>query len=290
MPTRLPKTPVQSPNPVQPGSSLPEALLHADGAVTALAGRWASALVKLGVKAEDQVLIAPHPVFEMLAAILAVARCGARAVPMAAGLPANRLAEITTLSHARLVLNGAGGAAPQGVRQAVTLADLPDAAPTRLPPAPRGDDAAVVIFGAAGQGAVFSHAALVAGTRGLVARYGLRPSDRVLPVAPLGGAEWLTWALASLDAGATLLDAPETHPDDWYGAIAATRPTVLVIPDPQRMLALVQDEDFSATDFPALRYLRAQGPADMLRRLAQDLPQVRLINGYAPRLVAGLPV
>lgn len=264
-------------------------------AFRALLGQLASWLVAIGVKPEDQVLIAPLAVPEMVAAILAVARCGARAVPLAQGLPAQRPEEIVALSLGRVMIAGSDGLAPQGLQQVVTLADLSEAASARTElPAPNAVDGAIVVYGATGQGAVFSQAALVSAARGIVARYGLGPGDRVLPVAPVGGAEWLTWALASLAAGAHLLDAPQRAradwPEDWALAIAAARPTVLIMPDPQQMLALLQDDVISADSFPALRYLRTSGPADILRRVTEDFPQARLIHAYASPLVAGLPI
>jgi len=271
---------------------LPDGLWRAGPA--ALARRIESLALGLaahGLRAEDQVLIAPQPGMDWLAVILAVARCGARAVPLAADLTIARRAEIAQTARARLGLTGADAAPLPGVRQNLTLGDIAGPAPdASLPPAPRADDGAVVLHDATGSGIVFGHGALIAAAQGLVARYRLVASDRVLPVAPAGGAEWLTWALAAACAGAELLDAPETDPEDWYDAIVALRPTILAIPDPRQMLGLVQDDAFDTRDFAALRYLRATGPADMLHRLTGDFPGAALIHAYAPRLMAGLPV
>lgn len=277
-------------------AGLPDALWPADqGPRPALADRvdmLAKALAAHGVRPEDQVIVAPQEGNDMLALILAVARCGARAVPLVEDLAAQRRAEVIQHARARFGISAPGQTPVPGVRHALALADLVQgaASDSALPPAPRPEEGAVVLYGASGPGVVFSHVALTAGARGLVARYGLVAADRILPIAPAGSAEWVCWALAAACAGAILLDAPETDPEDWYEAIAALRPSVLAMPDPRQVLALVQDDAFTPADFPDLRYLRATGPADTLRRLSEDFPRARLINAYAPRLMAGLPV
>lgn len=284
------RPPLDAPGRVTHAAPATLAGLASGPALGARVATLAAGLAAAGVRPEEAVLVGPHAAAETCALILAVARCGALAVPLRAGLPAARQAEVAALSRARLGVFADPAQAPHGPRKTCTLDDL-SAIPAQ-PPAhtPQAGDGALALYGAAGQGAVFSHTALAHGARALAQRYGLSPADRVLPMAPTGAADWLIWALAAAAAGARLLDAPKADPDDLIDVLAALRPTLLSLPDPRQALALIQDEGFRAADFAALRALHTNGPADLLRRLREDLPQTRLIHGYAPELAAGLPV
>lgn len=280
--------PARQPQPAVRSATLDKIVPRTASAVWGLR----DALLRAGVRAEDTVTIAVKTSgIAMRDAILAVALCGARALPLPPDCAPEMAGAIAARAKARLALISAGAAAPAGVRQCLSIESLLAEAAGKGQASPIRAVATegAVVMGATdtAAGAVFGQTALVHAASGVVQRHGLTSRDRILVLAPVGGAEWLTWALASVASGAELLDPPDADPEDLLHEIAAARPSVLAVPDPIRMLALVQDDDFDAALLPSLRLLRADGPADLMRRLADDLPGVRRMSALSLPLVAG---
>ncbi|WP_018410092.1 non-ribosomal peptide synthetase [Methyloversatilis thermotolerans] len=260
--------------------------------LNARANRVAHALIAQGVGPEQVVALAIERSFELMVALIAVAKTGAIWLPLDSANPPARLAGM--LDDARPATVLCAGDAPDwlpGGHPTQSLASLMhdggDANPARrnLPAS-----AAYLLYtsGSTGRpkGVLNTQAGIVNRLHWMQRHLQLTADDRVLQKTPLGFdvSVWeLFWPLIE---GATLVIAPPAaHTDRAAVAGLIEREAVSVLHFVPSMLADFLDQPALATRCAALRDVVCSGEAlasPLARRFAEALPHARLHNLYGP--------
>lgn len=144
---------------------------------------------------------------------------------------------------------------------------------------------------AAPRGALFSHAACVAGAQQLAGWLGLRASDVVLSALPLDTPHGLCAGLhAPALAGATAVLAPRPGVRTLLRSLRRAGPTVCAAPVAD--LAALAEQRGVASVRPGLRAILASGPAlgGATRAALEARTGGRVVEGYGPAAAATLLV
>ncbi|MFD6040224.1 AMP-binding protein [Streptomyces koyangensis] len=279
--------------------------------LTARTDRCAEALDALGLDVGDRVVIESDTSADALATLLACATLGLPFVPVAPGLPDERLHAIIAGAEPALYLQAEDGTRT-GIPEPVGTGRFGPGGPAlERAPAPRGPrrrrvvtpvDTAYIIFtsGTTGRpkGVVMSHRGVVSFLRGVRASGFLTAEDRVAGTAPLQFDFALFDIGFALSHGAALVPVPRDRLS-W----------------PRRFLAFLREAGVTQVDAvpslwrPALRHepeaLAALGesgavrgvlfsgeafPPGELRALQKLLPKARFINLYGPTEVMAISV
>ncbi len=221
-----------------------------------LSTRAAGALLELGLRRGDRVLLATRDRVEAVATLWGAWRAGLVVVPVPPVWSAEELRSALADSDARAVVADPGVAtriAPW-VRSKIALLGLDGAgeiswqqAVRRAAPGPRAEassgEVALWLYTSGSTGApralLHSHGGLVAASRGLLAAIGLGPGDRVLSVAKMFFAYGLGCSVhlpAAAGAAVVLHEGPSSAPA-IVGCLERARPTVLcAVPSALRAL------------------------------------------------------
>jgi len=260
--------------------------------LNARANRVAHTLIARGVGPEQVVALAIERSFELMVALIAVAKTGAAWLPLDSGNPPARLADMLDDARPSTVLCALdtpdwlpGGHPTQSL--ASLMHDGGDANPARrsLPAS-----AAYLLYtsGSTGRpkGVLNTQAGIVNRLHWMQRHLQLTAGDRVLQKTPLGFdvSVWeLFWPLIE---GATLVIAPPAaHTDRSAVAGLIEREAVSVLHFVPSMLADFLDQPALAARCSTVRDVVCSGEAltrPLARRFAEALPHVRLHNLYGP--------
>lgn len=257
--------------------------------LNAHANQVARFLRSRGVKTGTLVGISMPPSPRRLAVLIGVMKAGGGYVPLDSGLPAERLAYMIGDAATPLVLADAQGLAALPSTEARVL-DLDEEWPaiTRLPdddlrhPVTPGD-AVYVIYtsGSTGRpkGVVVEHGTVVNYLDGMIARWPVGPSDRVLQFASLNFDVSVMDMFTALCSGAAaVLGSRETLHSPPRLAELMRRHAVSFACLPPAVVSLLTGQDL-----PDLRVLCSAGEA-LSAELARAWlrPGLRFCNGYGP--------
>lgn len=271
--------------------------------LAARVGGIAAELQAAGIGRGDRVLLFLDGSVEFVAALHAVLRLGAVAVPLGSQTKAPKLAHVLADTGAAALLTQASLAPVwQAVRMDL-LATLPTWCQGEAPagtqpwPAARADapvppgpdspaDLAALIYtsGTTGQpkGVMLSHANMCAARRSVQAYLQLRPDDVIGLALPPSFSYGLYQVLMGLGLGATVvLENSAAFPVRLLQRLAAER--VTVFPGVPTLWASLLALDLSRHDLGALRLITnaaAALPAAHALRLRECLPQARLFLMY----------
>ncbi|WP_345599935.1 amino acid adenylation domain-containing protein [Thermocatellispora tengchongensis] len=208
----------------------------------------------------------------LVVAVLAVLRAGAAYVPVAPGLPDERIATLLGDVRPVCVLTSAEASGPPLPPQAVD---------------PRHPAYVLHTSGSTGRpkGVVVEHRAVAARLWGMQRDFALAPGDRVLHKTPAGFDVSVWELLWPLMAGATLVVArPDGHRDPAYLAGLIRRERITTVHFVPPMLRAFLEEP-AAAGCSGLRRVLVGGEAltpDLARRFRAALPEVPLHHLYGP--------
>ena len=189
---------------------------------------------------------------DMLMALLACSRLGARFVPLNWRLAAAELRQIATHAglvawHADAGFDALDGMAPVPAESPGTDADAVD------------DLLLAYTSGTTGQprGALHTHAAMRANVDAAIDAQGFDTATRTLAVLPLFHVGGLCiQVLPTLAAGGVVRLQPRFDPDAWFDDVAVWRPTTSLLV-PATMRALVEHSRWSRSDLSSLAFINS---------------------------------
>jgi long-chain acyl-CoA synthetase len=268
--------------------------------------RLAQALITLGLRPGDRVILYVGNSLDLVEAIAAVWKAGGLIVPITPWMVGRELAfmvgdcqpfailygpqqrehverALSNHQEVRPILIGEKADGP-----VVTLASLCAAgSDTPLPPLPVEADDAVIGYtsGTTGtpKGAVLTHTNLILNQLNTAVFWALSVRDVYLVTTPLAHRVGLSRLVACFCLGATLVVMPRFNAAEATDLLWRHRVTVLgTVPTVCRLLL----EEMEKTDnpFASLRLITATGeafPIALKKRLAARLPHVQLISCYA---------
>jgi fatty-acyl-CoA synthase len=237
------------------------------------ASRVAQHLIDSGVRPDDRVIVHQSNTLAYIQTILAVAWCGAVAVPALSILSQDELDYITTEIQPAAILDPAH--------------DVPNMLlANRCEPRDGiGESFSQILFtsGSSGRpkGVVHQYASTAAAMAGWLSISKIAPGDVALVSSPISHASGRLFE-AVLLAGATVTLSCNSRATSVLSAIAQTRTTHLIVV-PTVLADLVNDEEFQSYDLSSLRFvLYASAPASpTLISRAQELfgPIVHTVYG-----------
>ena len=188
---------------------------------------------------------------DMLLALMACSRLGARFVPLNWRLAGAELRQIAT--HAGL----SAWHADAGFDALAGHAPAPP--PGALDPAARDDLLLAYTSGTTGEprGALHTHMAMQANIDAAIDAQGLDGATRTLAVLPLFHVGGLCiQVLPTLAAGGVVRLQPRFDPDAWFDDVAVWRPTTSLLV-PATMRALVEHSRWSRSDLSSLAFINS---------------------------------
>ncbi|MGA5129722.1 amino acid adenylation domain-containing protein [Streptomyces olivoreticuli] len=255
------------------------------------ADRVARRLRGLGAGPGTLVAVLMHKGWEQAVAALGVVRAGAAYLPVDAGLPEARVAQLLAVGGARIAVTQPGVTPPPGLTTVVVTpppwADPPDKAaePSAATPA----DLAYVIFtsGSTGvpKGVMISHRSAVNTLHDINTRFAIGPRDRVLGLSSLSFDLSVYDLFGVLGAGGALvLPAPDEHRDPGrWAQLAEEHRVTLWNTVPALLELLVEHCARQGTRLPgAIRTVLLSGDW-----IPVSLPgRVRSLSTGTPRLIS----
>jgi amino acid adenylation domain-containing protein len=250
-----------------------------------VANRLARRLRRLGVGAGSVVAVCVPRGRVFVAAVLAVLKAGGAYLPLDAGYPAARLAQVLADARPRVLVSGGqpGLVAPAGV-EVLSVPPWPEEEEEDDLGVPlAGSEAAYLIYtsGSTGapKGVLVEHRSLLNLVGWHRRAYGIEPEDRGSQLASVGfdAAVWELWPY--LCAGASVQvcdDATRGDADLLLAWLAERGVTVAFVPTPLAETLLARPWPRRAR----LRYLLTGG--DRLRRFANPAHPYTLVNHYGP--------
>jgi acyl-CoA synthetase (AMP-forming)/AMP-acid ligase II len=286
-------------------------------ALAALVARTTGALVRLGIRRGDRVVLCTRNRMELAVAEWAVVRAGAVGVPVGARLPAEQILRIVADAGARVLVadrwvleHPLRGAGLPGIRRVVVdaagdddvlgLAALVAAAADDVPPAPVVDDDLALVFytsGTTGQskGVMLTHGNLMFATRNalrLMAMMG--PPGRMLGimVMPLANTSGHQGLLLSIARGSSMIVLDRFEPERILALVEAHR--VNLVSGTPTMYRLLWDAGAPARDLSSILSFGGGGDyfdVDLVNRF-RALPHgadnpVFFVTGYGMTETAG---
>jgi fatty-acyl-CoA synthase len=277
----------------------------------ATVNRAANALAQRGVGQGDRVALHSHNSHGFVVACLALARLGAIVVPVNFMLGPDEVAfvlehsgsiglivedELLPIATAaleaaggavrvRAVTSDTGAAAADGWEPFAAWLGHPDA---REPQTVVGDDEPVALLYTSGtesrpKGATLTSRCLIAQFVSCIVDGEMTADDVEIHSLPLYHcAQLYCFLMPGLYLGATNVVLPRAEPGAILGAIEGERATKLFCP-PTVWIGLLRHPDFERRDLSSLRkgyYGASAMPVEILREIAQRLPDVRLFNFY----------
>jgi acyl-CoA ligase (AMP-forming) (exosortase A-associated) len=276
--------------------------------LASLVRRASSGLVALGVGRGDRVAVLMPKRIEKVAALIAILRAGAIAVPVNALLKAPQVAHILRDSGAAVLLTNAGRMPDllaelgvlSGLQAIVAVEDAGSDAVGGLAIHPwsalvareggeaatTADDDAAMIFYTSGstgkpKGVVVSHRNLAVGARSVAQYLHCNPDDRVLAVLSFSFDYGFNQVATTLLAGATLVVLDYRLPQEVLRTIERERVTALAgVPPIWIQLAALE---WPAAAAQSMRYITNSGgamPRATLQRLLAALPDTKIFLMY----------
>lgn len=278
------------------------------------AGRIAGGLQRLGVSRGDRVAILLANSIEFVAALHGIVRLGAIAVLLNIREERPELAYILSNSGARALIHGAefsdkvpgasecpelqtriivGQPVARAGDGALSLDDVMQAAP--IPAVEIAEEEIAAILYTSGttgrpKGAMLTHLGIVHAAMIYEACMGLTKRDRSVVSVPLSHVTGLTAGIAvMLRAQGTLIIMPAFKAAEFIRLAAAERMTHTVMVPAMYNLCLL-DASFAHADLSVWRvggYGGAPMPEVTIRRLAERLPNLQLMNAYGSTETTG---
>jgi amino acid adenylation domain-containing protein len=257
------------------------------GELDHLANAMAAELVAAGVQPGDVVAIALRRSTDFLVALLGVLRAGAVAMPLDAGYPDVRLSRVVRQAGCSFAVSSHAGLVR--VRSlGLTAVALPATGAVPAPPVTVGPDDPAFIFATSGSTGeprlvrIRHHAAAISQLPD-IAPYPLFSDDVLLFTAPTGSVRVVGESFWPWLAGARVAVAPDgaLTPAELADLVSVHGATVMsVVPSLLRQVV----DSTAVEKLAGLRLLQVLGeplPTWLVRRTAQLLPKVQLVNSYA---------
>lgn len=243
-----------------------------------------------GVRHGDRIAILAYNGPHYLELLFAAARLGAIVVTLNWRLAPPEYGYILEHSGAKLIVCDAEFATGvDGLGLGLKRIDIDVAANSASAPAPRdgrADDPVLLVYtsGTTGRpkGALHTQATLAANARLGVDAHDMTADDRILTFLPMfhvGGLNNQT--LPALSVGATVIVQGRFAPADALAAIAAERPTIVLLV-PAVMKALIEHPGWAAADLSSLRFAMAGSsvvPVELIRAFHRRAVPVGQIYG-----------
>ncbi|MFI7388702.1 amino acid adenylation domain-containing protein [Streptomyces sp. NPDC049813] len=264
------------------------ALVHQDTALTyreldTMADRVAGALVRRGVRPETIVAVALPRTPHLVAALLGVLKAGGAYLPIDPAYPSDRLAHVLSQARPRWVLTDAA------TETVLPHSDVPrihldtvldeDTEPTPAAAAvPRPDNTAYVMYtsGSTGtpKGVAITHGNVTNGVAQLAAALAVGPGQRMLAGTSVNFDVSVFEMFTALTTGAAI----ELVRDALVLAEGAGRGADVVSTVPSVFAELLEQR--TDIDARTLVFAGEALPDTLVRRIAQRLPNARIVNAY----------
>lgn len=247
----------------------------------------------LGVRPNELVAVVMEKGWEEVVAVLAIELAGAAYLPIDAGAPPARVAQLLQLGEARHVFTQPWVAArtrwPEGVTPLIVGRAGPSgSAPAALPPVQKPGDLAYVIFtsGSTGvpKGVMINHQGARNTIEDINRRFALRPEDRVLALSSLGFDLSVYDIFGTLAAGAALVmpDVASLQNPERLAELVARHRISLWNTVPSYMQLLMDFlEGRSEPRLDSLRLVLLSGdwiPVSLPERIRARAPKARVIS------------
>nr|WP_260697089.1 non-ribosomal peptide synthetase [Streptomyces sp. 130] len=248
----------------------------------ARAGRVAADLNRRGVGPETVVAVALPRTPDLVVALLAVLKAGGAYLPIDPAYPSGRLAHVLTQAAPRFLITdpATGPTLPDTPVERIHFADLGTATgPHRAPAQPLPDHAAYVMYtsGSTGtpKGVTITHGNITNGIAHLAEIIDAAPGRRMLAGTSVNFDVSVFEMFTALSTGGTITLVRDAlviaeqggHPVD----VVSTVPSVLTE-------LLTQGADGIPAD--TLVFAGEALPGDLVRRIREARPGVRIVNGY----------
>jgi amino acid adenylation domain-containing protein/natural product biosynthesis luciferase-like monooxygenase protein len=281
------------------GSPAAAAIVEGDrtlsyGALEGLVEARAGALMAAGLRPGAMVATHLDRSAEIVVTILALWRVGAVYVPLDAGQPDQRLAEILGEVAPAAIIGRRGDAERlSGIAGAATILILGDLPAPRSPvrPPERTEEAAYILFtsGSTGRpkGAVVRHEGMINHLEAKVRDLDLRATDRLAQTAPLTFdiSIWQFFAPLMVGGSVHILDQ-DTVRDPALLTDACDRAGITVIElVPSFIETLIDELARRGGALATVRIVMSTGEAlsvSLCRRLFAALPRLTVVNAYGP--------
>ncbi|HST47696.1 amino acid adenylation domain-containing protein [Jatrophihabitans sp.] len=248
--------------------------------------RLAAALIARGVRPDQLVGLHVGRSIELAVGILAVLRAGAGYLPLDPSLPADRLAGMVADARPALVLTD--GPAPLGWLQLTEVEAEGQAAPPDVAIRPANLAYTIYTSGSTGRpkGVAVSHASIANLLDHWLARMGPLDGARAALWSSIGFDVSVQEILLPLTTGGTLYLVPEevrVDPDALMGWLREHRITQAYLPP--AYLHWIDEAPAERLAGLALRQLLVGVeplPELALHRMTEELPGLRILNGYGP--------
>jgi acyl-CoA synthetase (AMP-forming)/AMP-acid ligase II len=208
------------------------------------------------------------------------------ALPGLADAPATAPLELATAPRLRhvVVLGGAEAAGTIGRERFDALAgSVPQETVEPLRAKVRVRDVGLLLYTsgttASPKGCLFSHEALVRGSRVAAQRWHVGRGDTTWTPLPLFHHGALQPLLYTLDVGGTFVTMTHFEPSDALRQLAAEQPTVITPTFLPVTMAIVNHPDFGQTDLSSIRVMLNVGPPDTLRQIQAAFPHAVQCQG-----------
>jgi amino acid adenylation domain-containing protein len=263
------------------------------GELDSHSNRLAGALAEEGVGLGDPVMLHLPKSPDAIVGLLGIMKAGACCVPVDAGTPAPRLRAILDQCRARVAIISADTRDTLASQPLECVVDASEARSTGDPPpvAVSEDDLAYILFtsGSTGtpKGVELSHLNVRTFVDWAVAKFSLRPEDRLSSHAPLNFDLSTFDVFGALAAGASITIVPERlsmFPSRLAELIEHERLTVWYSV-PSVLTLLATHGGLERRDLGSLRLMLFAGevfPVKYLRELMRTVPSPRYVNLYGP--------
>ena len=135
-----------------------------------------------------------------------------------------------------------------------------------------------------------SHANLSQIGTAFARRFRLTEQDVVYNPMPFFHMSTMLPMAACRASGAMQICTAHYKPDEALHQMATERATFAYVSFPTIISGILDHPEFARTDLSAVRLVHCVGPADLLRRYAQSLPQARFVNAYGLTEGSGVAV
>lgn len=248
--------------------------------------RRAATLANEGVQRGDRVLVAQGNSVDWVVSALSVMRLGAIAVPINPNVTEREAAIYEGVVEPRLVLLDAVAASADRFRAPGLMLTEPvdDGDLTGLPPPPRGDDRALILFTSGTTGvpkaAVQIHRTLTLSGEGFVQWLDLSASDRLLLTMPMFHANAIYYTLmGGLCAGASITILPRFSVSGFWESVRRAGATEVNLMGPMVAMLLTSPERPDDRDNPLKRVYTAAVKPNVMAAFARRF-DVEIVEGY----------